>query len=188
MRNCLAWYEAIFLRVRQNITRYFGSSLMGPVTTPPEFPFHKMRKVELSFCHFILHSPQNPRKVVNHDLCADGIWWNRFSYFIYAKYFKTIFYSIKMKKIGLQSHILGEMRTYLKSHQVLRERRMHFHIFAMKSKNWFYFTQLQISFSQHHHPTVLIIFIASQSRERLKLLTAFGAQVLVLEAFQIETF
>ena len=66
---------------------------------------------------------------------------------------------------------------------------VHFHIFAMKSKNWFYFTPLQISFSQHRHLTILIfIFIASQSGERLKLLTAFGAQVLVLEAFQNETF
>ena len=65
---------------------------------------------------------------------------------------------------------------------------VHFHIFAMKSKNWFYFTPLQISFSQHRHPTVLIIFIAFQSGKRLKLLTAFGAQVLVLEAFQNETF
>ena len=86
----------------------------------------------------------------------------------------------------MQPHILGEMRTYLKSHQVLRER-VHFHIFTMKSKNWFYFTSLQISFSEHHHLIILIIFIAFQSEEWLKLLTAFGAQVVVLEAFQIET-
>ena len=62
----------------------------------------------------------------------------------------------KSGKIRVQPHILGEMRTYLKSHQVLRER-VHFHIFAMKSENWFYFTSLQISFTEHRHLIILII-------------------------------
>ena len=53
---------------------------------------------------------------------------------------------------------------------------VHFHIFAMKSKNWFYFTSLQISFPEHRHRIILIIFIPFQSEESLKLLTAFGAQ------------
>ena len=54
------------------------------------------------------------------------------------------------------------MKAYLKSHQVLGEGRLHFHILPMDSTNWFYFTSLQIS--------NLFIFSSSSQHQLLELL------------------
>ena len=114
----------------------------------------------LSF-YFTL-ATQNPSKVVNHDECREGIWWNELSSFKPQKgniSNKKLHILEKWKNTTAVAHF-GEMRTYLKSHQVLRER-VHFHIFARKSENWFYFTSLQISFTEHRH---IIISTARCSR------------------------
>ena len=113
---------------------------------------------------------------------------------VQREYFTKIFWRknwhIKYWKIRLQSHILGEMRTYLKIPSGLKGALVHFHIFAMKSKNWFYFTSLQISFHfEHLHLLILIqILMVIKVRGGWNCWTAFGAQLMVLEGFPIENF